>query len=78
MLSERNLRIAAETAAIAAGLGTSPASVALAWVACQPGVTAVIAGPRTLSQLGDNLEGFSLTLPPGALARLGDISGPAS
>jgi aryl-alcohol dehydrogenase-like predicted oxidoreductase len=78
MLSERNLRIAAETAAIAADLGTSPASVALAWVACQPGVTAVIAGPRTLSQLHDNLEGFSLTLPPGALARLGDISGPAS
>ena len=63
---------------IAAGLGTSPASVALAWVARQPGVTAVIIGPRTLSQLRDNLAGFSLALPPGALARLGDISGPAS
>jgi aryl-alcohol dehydrogenase-like predicted oxidoreductase len=74
MLSERNLRIAAE----AADLGTSPASVALAWAARQPGVTAVIAGPRTLSQLRDNLAGLSLTLPPDALARLSDISRPAS
>ena len=78
MLSERNLRIAAEAAAIAADLGTSPASVALAWVACQPGVTAVFTGPRTLSQMHDNLEGFSRALPPAALARLGGISGPAS
>ncbi len=49
MVTDRNLRIAAEAAAIAADLGTSPASVALAWVACQPSVTAVITGPRTLS-----------------------------
>ena len=78
ILSERNLRIAAEAAAIAAGLGTSPASVALAWAAGQPGVTAVITGPRTLSQLHDNLAGFSLTLAPDALARLSDISRPVS
>jgi aryl-alcohol dehydrogenase-like predicted oxidoreductase len=39
---------------------------------------AVITGPRTLSQVHDNLAGFSLTLPPDALARLTDISGPAS
>jgi aryl-alcohol dehydrogenase-like predicted oxidoreductase len=78
MLSDRNLRIAAEAATIAASLGTSPASVALAWVAHQPGVTAVITGPRTLSQLKDNLTGFSLTLSPDVLARLSDISRPAS
>jgi aryl-alcohol dehydrogenase-like predicted oxidoreductase len=78
MLTERNLRIAAETAAIAADLGTSPASVALAWVASQPGITAVITGPRTLSQLHDNLSGFSLAFPPEALARLNDISRPAN
>jgi aryl-alcohol dehydrogenase-like predicted oxidoreductase len=78
MLSDRNLRIAAETAAIAADLGTSPASVALAWVAGQPGVTSVIVGPRTLGQLHDNLTDFSRTLPPDALARLHDISKPAS
>jgi len=77
ILSERNLRIAGETAAIAADLGTSPANVALAWVARQPGVTAVIIGPRTVTHLHDNLAGFSLTLPPDALARLNEISRPA-
>ena len=77
MLTDRTLAIAAETAA-AAGFGASPASVAMAWVARQPGVTAVIAGPRTLSHLHDSLAAFSLTLPPDALARLSDISRPAS
>jgi aryl-alcohol dehydrogenase-like predicted oxidoreductase len=77
MLSERNLRIAGEVAGIAAGLGTSPASVALAWVARQPGVTAVIIGPRTLGQLEDNLTGFTLSLPSDALTRLSDVSLPA-
>jgi aryl-alcohol dehydrogenase-like predicted oxidoreductase len=77
MLTERNLRIAAETAAVAADLGTSAASVALAWAASQPGVTAVITGPRTTGQLRDSLEGIGLILPPEALARLSDISRPA-
>jgi aryl-alcohol dehydrogenase-like predicted oxidoreductase len=62
----------------AGSLGASPASVALAWTARQPGVTAVITGPRTLSQTHDNLAGFSLTLRPDVLARLSDISTPAS
>lgn len=78
VLSERNLRIAAETAAVAEGLGTSAASVALAWVARRPGVTAVIIGPRTMTQLRDDLAGLSLTLPPDALARLDDVSRPLS
>jgi aryl-alcohol dehydrogenase-like predicted oxidoreductase len=78
MLSDRNLRIAAETADVAAGLGASPASVALAWAVSQPGVTAVIAGPRTLGQLHGNLEGLGLALPPDVLARLSDISRPGS
>jgi len=51
--------------------------VALAWLARQPGVTAVIIGPRTVTHLHDNLAGFSLTLPPDALARLNEISRPA-
>jgi aryl-alcohol dehydrogenase-like predicted oxidoreductase len=78
MLTSRNLTIAAETAAIADSLSTTPARVALAWAASQPGVTAVITGPRTISQLHDNLAAFSLTLPPDTLARLSDISRPAS
>lgn len=74
LLSERNLGIAAETAAVAASLGLTPASVALAWVARQPGVTAVIIGPRTQAQLHENLASVRLDLPPEALARLAAAS----
>jgi aryl-alcohol dehydrogenase-like predicted oxidoreductase len=77
MLTDRNLRIAGEVANVASGLGTSPASVALAWAACQPGVTAVIIGPRTLGHLNDSLAALNLTLPPSALTSLSDISQPA-
>ncbi|MDA1280276.1 MAG: aldo/keto reductase [Chloroflexi bacterium] len=38
------------------------AQVALAWVAAQPGVTAPIAGPRTLEQLIDNLGALDVEL----------------
>jgi aryl-alcohol dehydrogenase-like predicted oxidoreductase len=76
MLSERNLTIASEVAGIARGLDASPASVALAWATRQPGVTAVIIGPRTLGQLRDNLAGFAISLPPDVLARLSEISEP--
>jgi aryl-alcohol dehydrogenase-like predicted oxidoreductase len=58
------------------GLGASPASVALAWATRQPGVAAVIIGPRTLGQLQDNLAGFSISLPPDVLTRLSEIAGP--
>jgi aryl-alcohol dehydrogenase-like predicted oxidoreductase len=78
MLSERNLAIAAEAATIAGELGTSPAGIALAWVAQQPGVTSVIIGPRTTGQLHGSLAGFTISLPPSALTRLSDISMPAS
>jgi aryl-alcohol dehydrogenase-like predicted oxidoreductase len=78
MLSQRNLAIAADVAAVAAELGATPAGVALAWVACQPGVTAVIIGPRTVGQLHGNLAGFSLSLPPTILTRLNEASRPAS
>jgi len=76
MLSERNLAIASDVAGIAGGLGASPASVALAWATRQPGVAAVIIGPRTLGQLQDNLAGFSAILPPDVMTRLSEISGP--
>jgi aryl-alcohol dehydrogenase-like predicted oxidoreductase len=76
MLNERNLTIAGGVAGLARELGASPASVALAWATRQPGVTAVIIGPRSLGQLRDNLAGFSLTLPADALTSLNEISEP--
>ncbi len=74
LLTERNLDIADETARIAGDLGTTSTAVALAWLRQRPGVTSVIIGPRTLDQLDENLEGFTLQLPADAIARLDGIS----
>ncbi|MFF8379333.1 aldo/keto reductase [Streptomyces sp. NPDC015661] len=74
LLTERNLRIADEVTEIAAGLGSTPAAVALAWVRQRRGVTSVVIGPRTTAQLAGNLAGFTLELPERAVARLDELS----
>ncbi|HEV2782911.1 MAG TPA: aldo/keto reductase [Actinophytocola sp.] len=76
-LSERNLGLAAEVGRVARELGTTPAAVALAWVRARPGVTSVIIGPRTVTQLRQNLAALELDLPAEITARLDEISGPA-
>ncbi|MCB9706394.1 MAG: aldo/keto reductase [Myxococcales bacterium] len=60
--------------AIAAELGSTPATVALAWLIQRPAVTSVIFGARSLEQLGDNLKAAALTLPSAAIARLDEAS----
>lgn len=47
---------------IAKAHGATIAQIALAWVAAQPGVTAPIAGPRTLEQFKDNLGALDVEL----------------
>jgi aryl-alcohol dehydrogenase-like predicted oxidoreductase len=74
MLRDRNLTIADEVAKVAAGIGTTSAAVALAWVQQRPGVTSVITGPRTVEQLQGSLEGFALDLPAEAADHLEEIS----
>ncbi|GII76190.1 aldo/keto reductase [Sphaerisporangium rufum] len=74
LLNDRNLDIADEVRKVAAGLGATPAAVALAWVAGRPGVTSVIIGPRTLDQLHANLTGLTLDLPADAADHLDQIS----
>jgi len=59
--------------AFCAGLGHSPAEVALAWLLHQPAVTAPIVGPRTLEQLKSGIEAEHLSLGTAALARLDEI-----
>ena len=54
--------------------GASPARVALAWVLSKPFVTSVIIGVKTLEQLDDNLAASQLTLLPGEIKRLDDLS----
>jgi aryl-alcohol dehydrogenase-like predicted oxidoreductase len=54
--------------------GASPARVALAWVLSKPFVTSVITGVKTLEQLNDNLAASELTLAPGDIERLDELS----
>ena len=52
------------------------ADLALAWVAAQPGITAVIVGTRTAAQLRDSLRGVSHALSPETLAALDRLTQP--
>lgn len=54
-------------------LGEPPARVALAWLRCQPAVTAPIIGPRTLAQLDEAVASLDVTLDQAALTRLDEI-----
>ena len=61
---------------IAGELGTSPASVALAWVQSRPGVTSTIIGARRLDQLEQNLAALDITLRDADVAALNAVSEP--
>ena len=51
-------------------LALSPAAVALAWVASQPGVTAPVIGPRTMAQLDASLAALEIQLSEATLKQL--------
>ena len=76
-LTERNLTIIDALIRIAGELGTSPASVALAWVQSRPGVTSTIIGARRLDQLDQNLAALDITLRDVDVAELNKLSEPA-
>lgn len=63
---------------VAAETGATPAQIALAWVAAQPGVAAPIASARTLEQLEELLGAMELELSASQLARLDSASSPES
>jgi aryl-alcohol dehydrogenase-like predicted oxidoreductase len=69
-LDERGLAVLAALDEISASHGTSVASVALAWLAAQPGVAAPIASARTPDQLAELLPMTELELSADELARL--------
>lgn len=56
-----------------AELGAEPAHVALAWLLCNPVVTAPIVGPRTVSQLDDTIRAFDIHLSQTSLDQLDNI-----
>lgn len=73
---ERNFRILGRVETIAQQRGMSCAQIALAWVRCQPGVTASIIGARTMKQFEDNLGSLKIRLTPEELKALDEVSRP--
>jgi aryl-alcohol dehydrogenase-like predicted oxidoreductase len=63
-------RVLAALDAVAAAHGASPAQVALAWIAAQPGITAPIASATSVAQLEELLAAITLTLAAEDLATL--------
>ncbi len=73
-LDDRGRRVLAALDAVAAEAGATPAQVALAWLAAQPGVAAPIASASSLAQLEELLGVLTLDLSGDQLARLADAS----
>jgi aryl-alcohol dehydrogenase-like predicted oxidoreductase len=72
--NERSARIVQAVLTAADGLGTSPLSVALAWVRDRPGVSAAIVGARDAAQLSASMAAGSVVLPAEIRSALDDVS----
>ncbi len=72
----RNFEIAKGLSALARELGHHPASVAVAWVAAHPGVTAPILGARNLEQLEPSLKALEVPLTTELRERISKLSAP--
>ena len=75
-LNKKTYAIVDELEIIAKAHETSVASVALAWVHAQPGVSSVIIGARRLAQLDDNVRAVDVNLSADELARLDAVTKP--
>jgi aryl-alcohol dehydrogenase-like predicted oxidoreductase len=75
-LNERNHEIVSVVLAEARQLNASPIAVSLAWNLAQPGIVSPIIGPKTVTQLNDNLAALEVELPAEAIARIDEASEP--
>jgi aryl-alcohol dehydrogenase-like predicted oxidoreductase len=75
-LTEETYALIDELEIIAKTHETNVASVALAWVHAQPGVSSVIIGARRLSQLDDNVRAVDVNLTAHELDRLNELTKP--
>ncbi|MDH4439357.1 MAG: aldo/keto reductase [Rhizobium sp.] len=73
-LNPRGLQILDALDAIAADTKTSPATVAIAWIAAQPGITAPIASATSLRQLDSLIAAGQLTLTETQITQLNEAS----
>jgi aryl-alcohol dehydrogenase-like predicted oxidoreductase len=69
-----NHQIAAGLNALAREIGHHPASVAVAWVASHPGITAPILGARNLEQLEPSLKALEVPMTPELRERISQLS----
>lgn len=69
-----NFEIAESFSALASELGIHPATLAIAWVAAAPGVTAPLIGARSLEQLEPCLAAAELRLDPETHSRITALS----
>ena len=74
--SEADYDIIEALVEVASELGVSPASVALAWVRSQAGVSSTLIGARRLDQLKSNLDSLELALSAELLDKLSRVSKP--
>ena len=75
-LNETTYAVVDELEIIAKAHETNVASVALAWLHAQAGVTSIIVGARRLSQFEDNVRALDVNLSADELARLDAITAP--
>jgi aryl-alcohol dehydrogenase-like predicted oxidoreductase len=66
--------LALRLSGVARELGHHPASVAVAWVASQPGITAPILGARNLEQLEPSLKALDVPMSPEVRERITQLS----
>jgi aryl-alcohol dehydrogenase-like predicted oxidoreductase len=69
-LNDRGFRVLAALDEVASEAGATPAQVALAWLAAQPGVTAPIASATSRAQLDELLGVLTLELSGEQVERL--------
>jgi len=77
-LNARGLAVLEALDAVAAEHKSTPASVALAWLMAQPGITAPIASATSEKQLGGLVAAAALKLDRAAIERLSAASAPVS
>ncbi len=76
-LNDKSYDIIDALIAIAKEVDSTPARVALAWLAQKPGVTSIILGARSAKQLDDNLTAADLVLSANQVQKLDDLSKPS-
>jgi aryl-alcohol dehydrogenase-like predicted oxidoreductase len=75
-LRERNFAIVDKVLDVAKKAGISPIELSLGWLLTKPQVVAPIIGPKTISQLEDNLKALEVQLSPDVALEVESVSRP--